>query len=188
MERQLYVDVLTRNEADTAMRRAKRQGWTDVKSKTDPVTRKIVVMGFPPPESAPPPQRATVIPVDPQRIEKAVKAAVADLNSKPEKAPAKRKKAPTGTRNNAPDWKGQVQWRQAGKNGLGVHATWALLFAENEKAAAKKTDEELTAAMQANFPGRTSAVFAAVGSARRKYNLGKFTKGVRPNPVSTKKG
>lgn len=61
------------------------------------------------------------------------------------------------------------------KSKLGVELTWCAIF---EKQASGKgrmfTDEQITAEMQANFPGRNSQVFGRVSAVRAKYNRGAF--------------
>ena len=68
--------------------------------------------------------------------------------------------------------------RPIGKTmGLGVEQTWVVVFRKNALASQrrKKTDEQITAFMKAEFPGRNSAVFDRVSSVRNKYNRGDLT-------------
>lgn len=73
--------------------------------------------------------------------------------------------------------------------GLGVTATWAALFAENEKRnGPKRTDEQITAFLNKEFPGRGSAIFGRVQSVRSQYNRGVLTKGEAPTNKSMRWG
>ena len=64
--------------------------------------------------------------------------------------------------------------------GVGVQATWQRFFLQNEEAwAAKKhklllSDEQITEAMQAAFPGRESAIFTEVRRVRARWNRGSW--------------
>lgn len=60
------------------------------------------------------------------------------------------------------------------KHGLGVVQTWNKLLKENAKA--KKTDEELLDAMQAEFPDREK--FQPVARIRSWYNNGRYNLGL----------
>lgn len=72
---------------------------------------------------------------------------------------------------------------------LGVMATWAVLFADNEKRnGPKRTDEQITAFLNKEFPGRNSAVFGRVQSVRSAYNRGILTKGEIPKTPSVRWG
>lgn len=65
--------------------------------------------------------------------------------------------------------------RAVGKTlGLGVQATWVKVFKNNMKD--KKSDAEITKFMNAEFPGRNSAIFNRVQHVRAQYNRGVLTK------------
>jgi len=74
--------------------------------------------------------------------------------------------------------------RAEGKNGLGVIQTWIKLFQDNAKA--KLTDEQISAQIKKNFPGRESAIFDHPGTVRTRYNVGLLTKGKVPATLSVR--
>lgn len=77
--------------------------------------------------------------------------------------------------------------RAAGKTlGLGVAETWVHLFSQNEKVAKAKrmTDEQITAFLLKEFPGKESKVFSAVSTVRSRYNRGILSKGELPKAPS----
>jgi hypothetical protein len=48
------------------------------------------------------------------------------------------------------------------------------------------TDEQISKAIKANFPGRDSAIFNYVHTVRGRYNRGLLTKGVAPKVKSVR--
>jgi len=84
---------------------------------------------------------------------------------------------------------------------VGVGATWAWVFAQNEKSskADKLTDEGISKFMKSEFKGRESAIFDRVQAVRGRYNVGGLTGGAVPqkqsrrydnqgNPVDVRRG
>lgn len=71
--------------------------------------------------------------------------------------------------------------------GLGVIAAWVHIFEKNQKApkAKRMTDEQITAWLNQEFPGRDSAIFGRVQSVRARYNSGGLTGGTAPAVAST---
>lgn len=74
--------------------------------------------------------------------------------------------------------------RPVGKTtGLGIQDAWVHVFEQNSKAkkADRMTDDQISAWMHNEFPGRESKVFDRVQSVRTKYNKGGLTRGVVPS-------
>lgn len=63
---------------------------------------------------------------------------------------------------------------------LGVHQTWAHVFEKMPKA----TNEKIVEFMKGEFPGQST--YKYLNPARIKYNLGMFTDGKIPSPLSEK--
>ena len=81
--------------------------------------------------------------------------------------------------------------RPVGKTtGVGVNATWVLIFQKNEKlpTARKLTDAQITKFMQFEFFGRNSKVFETVSVVRGRYNRGLLTRGKVPTIQSKQYG
>ena len=99
------------------------------------------------------------------------------MAAKKKAAPAKKKVAA----------KKETAGRAVGKTtGVGVEATWCVVFAQNEKCkkADRKTDAELTEQLKSEFPGRVTTVFDNIQPVRNKYNKGGLTKGEIPKTQS----
>ena len=105
---------------------------------------------------------------------KTEKAPKSEKASKPEKAPKTVKKSPHRGRT----------------TGLRLKQAWAKMFEENAKSSTGKrmTDDQIHKAMRSEFPekkARTLRDVSGVYVARKRYNVGKFTKGVVPTTLST---
>lgn len=73
---------------------------------------------------------------------------------------------------------------------LRLKQCWAKVFEDNAKAQTSKrsTDEQLLKLMKSEFPDKKARTLRDVGGvavARKRFNAGKFTKGVAPNVPST---
>lgn len=79
--------------------------------------------------------------------------------------------------------------RPIGKTtGLPIALGWCLMFQENEKreAAEKWTDDQISAWMKEEYPGRETKAFDQPGGCRLLYNSGRFTKGLAPTVKSVR--
>lgn len=84
--------------------------------------------------------------------------------------------------------------------GLPILGAWCFVFQQNEKAPnrafrngdrpgdGKMTDEQISAWMHDEFPGRESPAFDHPQGCRRDYNSGKFTKEFKPKTPSQRYG
>lgn len=70
--------------------------------------------------------------------------------------------------------------------GLPILLAWCYIFQQNQKAtkAQRKTDEQISKWMKAEFPGRKTAAFDNVNGCRIAYNGGRYTKEVEPKVQS----
>ncbi len=79
----------------------------------------------------------------------------------------------------------KVKLKRVGKfSKLGIQATRALVFRENEKK--HLTDEQILSRMKSEFPGHAakSKIFSNVRAHRNFYNRGLLTGGAKPKAKS----
>jgi len=65
-----------------------------------------------------------------------------------------------------------------------IQETWVLLFKNNTRD--RLTDAQISLQMKAEFPGRNSKIFEAVGTVRSRFNRGILTNGVIPKVKSVR--
>jgi hypothetical protein len=146
-------------------------------AKKTPATKAPVTKKTPAAEPAEPKVRVSA-------SEEEIAAAVAGNLEPRETVGDKRQESLTAVSEN-----GRAKGRPLGvTTGLPIMLCWCYVYQQNEKAAPKDklSDEDISAFMKSEFPGREVGVFEVGGVqyCRRLYNSGRFTKGTQPKTQS----
>lgn len=116
------------------------------------------------------------------------------VKEKPSKKVPKQKKEKVSKKEKAPKEKAPKEKKasphRGRTTGLRLKQAWAKVFEENAKSPSTKrmTDEQIHKFMKTEFPNKKARTLRDVGGvyvARKRFNVGKFTKGQIPSTPST---